>query len=271
MRTEILDITPEMAARWLERNSHNRFLAPGTVAELSTAMTNGTWRLTHQGIAISSEGDLVDGQHRLAAVVHSRQTVRMAVTFDAEMDTFGVLDAGKKRSIADLVTVERGHKYAALIASTCRMIQIADLVAVNDTSPWNTGGVLVRVKADRATIAEHTLKIADAVSELIGQCKMISPGFKLTGPFVAALYVIQRDTVEGPEQTHEFMRGTLTGEGLEAGDIRIRLRDSLLTIRRGWDPRLTFMVTIKSWNMFVEGVTVSQLRFRRTDYGLRPQ
>jgi hypothetical protein len=50
------------------------FLAPlskRTVRDFAEAMRRGDWRLTHQGIAFDASGALVDGQHRLAAIVEA--------------------------------------------------------------------------------------------------------------------------------------------------------------------------------------------------------
>lgn len=55
-------------------------------------MRRGDWLVTHQGIAFDTRGVLVDGQHRLGAVVEADVTVKIAVFTDVEPDTFDVLD-----------------------------------------------------------------------------------------------------------------------------------------------------------------------------------
>lgn len=64
-------------------------------------MREGHWDTTHQGIAIATDGTLVDGQHRLMAVVESGVTVRMNVTFNAPKSQH--IDSGNCRSMANRV------------------------------------------------------------------------------------------------------------------------------------------------------------------------
>ena len=62
----VMDVTPSQAANWLEGNTHNRPVTQAHVERLAAEMSAGRWRLTHQGIAFSTRGVLLDGQHRLA-------------------------------------------------------------------------------------------------------------------------------------------------------------------------------------------------------------
>ena len=68
MRSRTVTITPKRAAEMLEHNGHNRPLTRTRVREFAEAMKRGDWQLTHQGIAFDTDGQLKDGQHRLAAM-----------------------------------------------------------------------------------------------------------------------------------------------------------------------------------------------------------
>ena len=67
----IMDVTPELACRWLEANTQNRVVNPAHVDRLVRDMKAGRWYLTHQGIAFDTHGLLVDGQHRLWAILEA--------------------------------------------------------------------------------------------------------------------------------------------------------------------------------------------------------
>lgn len=95
------EISPEQAARWLERNDNNRNVNVAKVKKMAKDMREGHWDTTHQGIAIASDGTLVDGQHRLLAIVESGVTVRMNVTFNAAKSQH--IDSGNIRSMANRV------------------------------------------------------------------------------------------------------------------------------------------------------------------------
>jgi len=90
----VMDITPSQAFAWLEGNTHNRPLDQAHVERLARDMKAGRWRLTHQGIAFDTTGLLVDGQHRLWAVIEADVTVPMRVFFNEPPESRHVLDTG---------------------------------------------------------------------------------------------------------------------------------------------------------------------------------
>ncbi len=83
----------------MQRNDRNRRFRGLTVAQYADDLRNGRWEVTLQGIAINTEGKLIDGQHRLSAVVKSGCTVPMMVTWDVNESTH--LDSGLKRNTKD--------------------------------------------------------------------------------------------------------------------------------------------------------------------------
>jgi hypothetical protein len=105
----ILDITPAMADAWLSQcNSHNRKLVDAHVDRLAREMKAGRWRLTHQGIAFSTNRVLLDGQHRLWAVLLSGVTVPMRVFFNEPRESLEAIDAVQARSNDQIITLAGG-------------------------------------------------------------------------------------------------------------------------------------------------------------------
>jgi hypothetical protein len=98
MQTALMVITPEKAEELLQGNHSNRRLRNPYVSDLAAAIRRGDWLVTHQGIAISRDGRLLDGQHRLSAVIRAGVAVTMNVTVNANPESFLVLDTGAKRS-----------------------------------------------------------------------------------------------------------------------------------------------------------------------------
>lgn len=112
--SEVREITPAMAREMLAHNDGNRGLSVSKVAFYTRIMRDGSWRLTHQGIAISDTGNVIDGQHRLAAVAGCGRPVRMQVTTLRAVDGRGELNAigqpidiGKARTISDITSEPR--------------------------------------------------------------------------------------------------------------------------------------------------------------------
>ncbi len=83
-RTEKVMITPAFAAELLNKNTENRPMSRHKVAKWVDQMETGKWKLTHQGVAISDAGVLLDGQHRLQAIVEYGKPVEMKDLHEAE-------------------------------------------------------------------------------------------------------------------------------------------------------------------------------------------
>lgn len=104
-----IDVTPELASAWLSNcNTHNRKLVDAHVERLVNEMQAGRWQLTHQGIAFSSNRVLIDGQHRLWAVIISGMTVPMRVYFNEPPETLAVVDAVRPRTNDEIITLAGG-------------------------------------------------------------------------------------------------------------------------------------------------------------------
>lgn len=107
MKIEVIDVSPKMAANWLEKNAGFQRKARQTIVDRYVRdMINGKWTLTHQGIAFDSKGRLIDGQHRLLAVVQSDITVKMVVVRDAPATAFDHVDLGYGRTTTDVLKAQ---------------------------------------------------------------------------------------------------------------------------------------------------------------------
>jgi hypothetical protein len=101
-----MTITPDKALNWLENaNPNNRTLSDAHVNRLARDMKEGRWILTHEGIAFSPEGILLDGQHRLWAIVEADMPVEMHVWFNVDPAALMAIDSGKTRSLADILRI----------------------------------------------------------------------------------------------------------------------------------------------------------------------
>jgi hypothetical protein len=97
----VVQVTPDLARSWLAANTGNRYKRVNHIRSLAADMTAGRWRVTHQGIAFSSKGRLIDGQHRLEAILASGFPVWLTVFTGLDDDMFGALDRGARRSVRD--------------------------------------------------------------------------------------------------------------------------------------------------------------------------
>ena len=102
MKINVETITPDIAKQWLTKNVNNRKLRSATCAKYARDIKQGNWRLTHQGIAFDKSGNLVDGQHRLQAIIQAGMPVPMVVAYGS--DRAGI-DQLAPRSQFDAITI----------------------------------------------------------------------------------------------------------------------------------------------------------------------
>lgn len=143
MKTKIELITPAWAIEKLENhNPRNRNMSEKTAQSYATDMRNGRWVLNHQGLAFDTNGDLLDGQHRLWAVVLADKPVEMMVSYDVpvmenkngvELSAMDTIDRGRPRNNGTQMQLCHGIKNGAKVAAACRNITI--LAAPN----WGQG------------------------------------------------------------------------------------------------------------------------------------
>lgn len=108
------DVTPDTASQYLLLNKTNRPKKHTRIAEWAKKMTDGDWSVTHQGIGFDWDGNLIDGQNRLEAIVMSGKTIRVLVTYNLDPATFTDIDDGIARSGADLFAVRYQRKHGEM-------------------------------------------------------------------------------------------------------------------------------------------------------------
>lgn len=116
----VVDVTPELAARWLKLDDGNRTVKDGLIVKYARDMSAGEWPITGQSVIFADTGALLDGQHRLRAIVKSGVTVPILVVSGVPEVSKYYLDIGKKRSVADQLTIE-GRLNASLLGAGARL------------------------------------------------------------------------------------------------------------------------------------------------------
>lgn len=99
-----MTVTPQKAMHWLETaNLRNRPVSQSHINSLARDIKNGQWKLTHEGIAFDPHGILLDGQHRLWAIVEADCPVVLSVSFNVSSDSLMAINRGKTRSVVDVL------------------------------------------------------------------------------------------------------------------------------------------------------------------------
>lgn len=117
---ETVFVTPGMAAEWLKKNYNNRPLRKDIVEHLARVIKSGGWTPDSGRIVFLESGLLVDGQHRLSAIVKAGIAVFVDVKFNAMPECVPNLDKGEKRTPAEQLRrlgFENSHRVTACARS----------------------------------------------------------------------------------------------------------------------------------------------------------
>jgi hypothetical protein len=120
---EFVLVTPAIAERWLATNDHNRSLNRDQVTRLAQDMLDGHWMFDSTTIKFGDDGRLLDGQHRLNAIVKSEIPQLMLVARGIVPRTQDVMDTGRKRTAGDMYKIN-GRPNPNVLASTAKMVRL---------------------------------------------------------------------------------------------------------------------------------------------------
>lgn len=165
-KCKIMDVTPELAMRWLEKNTHNRPIRHTLVETYALTMKRGEWRLTPEPIAFckpfvdpatlqKKPETLIEGQHRLWAVIESGVTCKFTVWFGCEPEEFTVIGQGSERTNGDILAVTRKDlKDPTLTASVITAFIRHGLGQNNSVEAWMVRKVLEHMGDEVQAVVE---------------------------------------------------------------------------------------------------------------------
>lgn len=122
VRIYLTYVSPELAGMWLDRNFQGqRNLSPRTSNKYGAEMLGRQWLFTGDPIRFNREGKLIDGQHRLTAIVDSGETQLLLIIEGLDHDTMAAIDSGRRRSYPDFLRMQGVTNYISVAALVLRM------------------------------------------------------------------------------------------------------------------------------------------------------
>lgn len=123
MRTYEAKIGPEEARRMLGNSAHfdNRNISKERVRNYAADMRNGAWLVNGEPIIMDDNAVVIDGQHRLHAVIQSGATVAFLIVEGVPRERARTIDQGLSRTIAHSMQMG-GHKNAVLVVAAARSL-----------------------------------------------------------------------------------------------------------------------------------------------------
>lgn len=216
---ELIEVAPAQAAAWLDQNENNRPINWNYVAQLARDMKAGRFACTHQGIAFDTSGRLIDGQHRLWAIVDADVPVRVRVFRNEPPENIVHIDGNCPRRAADRMTLGRS-------LGTVRADELATLRAM-------LGGISMAYR--RRTLQEE-MDLLEQHREAIHSTYELLPGRRPAGiancmvrsVLARAWYCMTDDMLLG--RFCEVLRTGVSGPERERPIVL--LRNQLLDLRR---------------------------------------
>lgn len=264
-------ITPKIAERYLEALPEGqRRLRKRVVERYAAAMRANRWKLTGEAIKFNTHGELIDGQHRLRAVIESGVSIRCEVQRNVPDDAFMELDTGATRSPGDLLKIA-GHKYTANVAAVIR-----HLTSIYEIEAGKYGAAsLAKRKCPPEVLLEYAESHGDA---LVAACRATAgkDAKQVCSPpalFGSLYYIFAEYNQKGADQFfHLLVHGMdEEGNGFEHGrqDPVYQLRRFLLDLKTSKHKRrpnyYKAAMAIKAWNAFQEREKVGALRYSENE------
>lgn len=255
MRIEHELVTPKRAAELLMLNYEGqRSLRRTTTWRYASDMASGSWRETGDTIKVSHAGKVIDGQHRLQALIQADVSIWFWIAYDVPVESYDVLDQGLKRTLSDVLSA-RGVTHSSLTAAA---------VGTLDTYRRNR---VVESSGRIGTISE--LLVLWETNREVENFTTIAAGIAKTLRFpgsvmAAMLYLFSLTKTEDVEK---FGQDIVTGDGIRVGEPAFAVRRMLLE-RMATSGGRRYAVshysacTVRAWNALARGESAHSLKGR---------
>jgi hypothetical protein len=245
-------ITPEMASKWLEGNTHNRNLRNTAVTLYARDMINDNWLLTGETIKFAEDGSLLDGQHRLWAIIEADKTVQMFVARGLVPETQKVMDTNLRRSTGDMLKLA-GYSNHMNLAAAARLAMT-----------YEVGVPARRRKSDAAPTHLETSEFVEANPELV-EAVTAAMGYRRTIDMPSSvLAVAMWELKKLDEEMCQTFFDTLSQNKTHGiGDPRNALIQRLSSARRASEniPQNAYLsMVFRAWNTWVKGEEMYRLQ-----------
>lgn len=258
VHVSLMTITPVVAAEWLKRNtSKNRKVHAGLVLKYAEDIRAGRWQINGSTIVMASTGAIIDGQHRLLAIVEAQRPVQAMVVSGVNDAAFETIDTGRARTPADVLSI-MGYTNTADLAALGRLDALWEkhgTIAENGRLAMPTTQEIVANVNERFDAYIVAISRTSALRKLFGAGSMWAWYFGRLGE----LDVSDRDF---------FFERLADGQGLVEGDPIYALRSALVNARlrsRSMPRSWVGGMIVKAWNKYRTHERIKHLSFNATE------
>lgn len=193
-------ITPARAAYLLTLNTGNRPLSVSRVRQMVRDMQAGNWLYNGKSILVSATNVLLDGQHRLTAVVESGVTIRSIVITGMPDDVMPTIDTNAQgRTTAQALVIAARTNPGTMdgIRNPTQQAAVARLVMAYEAGQVGTHGFHATVTEMLTWLGNNDLTDTIAVVNAVKVSKIPA-----SSTVIGAAYYICRSI--DPDAAHTF-------------------------------------------------------------------
>lgn len=264
-KTQVVNVTPEVAARLLEMNISNRPEKKQKIQIYAAHMRRGLWKLNGEAIHISKTGRLLNGQNRLQAVIKSGCSIDFLIVSGLDDETFSTFDQCGTRSPADILAIKGIKNYQRVSSAIGGYFRLRQRMTPHK-SILSRDCNLRTSKEDYISEYESSPELYDEVVNFCLKChrrlNILSYGY-LTS---LVIYLI-KNKLHTKQLVFHFINKLHFGENI-SNDTISALRDAL--IKDGLSQTKMTAVTkeamiAKCWNAYFKNKSIKQIRPNEVD------
>jgi hypothetical protein len=260
MDIQVVTITPEMAKNMLKKNTNNRKIRSRYLARLTDEMRKGRWKLNGDPIRINSD-ILIDGQHRLSAIVQSGVSIESVLITGMSSDVFDTIDCGAKRSTSDILSLS-GEKNATLLGATLLLLENYRNGAHAFTASYSTTAL--------EQLLTEEPKMRDSVKFIAGRNKKFH---KIIPTSVASFchYIFSRID---EERADDFFDCLADGKDSILSNVPYLLYQLFVTKAlhgKKFSRRETVFLIIKAWNSYIKDRSLTRIVYKLNEERILPE
>lgn len=247
MRTTV---TPQMAAELLEKNVKNRNVSKRQVAFLKNEILTGRFVFNGESIIIAEDGTLLDGQHRLIAVVEANLPIETVLIRDVPKEAQKTIDVGNSRTAANVMSME-DVKNPTAVATGIRMILTGFEAKSRGGGRTSTTEILEAYKREKELISamiDWTTHLYNVSSKVLS-----------AGRGMAYLYLFSLEDRLAKHFIKEIYTGHQYGKSNAAILLRNRLINDKLS-RNKMTETLKKELIVTAWKRYLEGSVLDRLK-----------
>ena len=256
----IEQIDPETALKYLDQNiENNRKVTNWKVDQFAQDMRDGKWVETSATIKFDEADKLIDGQHRLLAIIDADMTVPMAVSRGEHEGAVFVIDTGITRSTGASLTVAgiTSSGAAPQIAATANVLN-----AIEQGMFRHAMSSLGR--QDRMTNQQMVDYVRPRVEEIAAAnhvAKTVYRALPLNQSVIAAAYIVlSRLDRDAAEQFFDLIaNGVSEGQGDPILTLTRRVTGDKMSGRRTMQSTALFML-FRVWNAWRDGEKFTKMQ-----------